>query len=47
MLSTLVGPFMKIAATFAKNILSPLDLTAEASVADAEIQEIFMVLEQH
>lgn len=38
---------MKTAATFAKNILSPLDLTAEASVADAGIQKKFMVLEQH
>ena len=39
LLSKIAGPSMKIAVPFAKNVLSPLGLTAVASALDAEIQK--------
>ena len=37
---------MKVADPLAKNILSPLRITAAASAIDAGIQKKYMVLEQ-
>ena len=39
LLSKLAGPLMKVAVPLAKNILAPLEITAAASVIDAEIQK--------
>ena len=39
LLSKLVGPSMKVAVPFAKNILAPLGIIAAALVIDAEIQK--------
>ena len=36
---------MKLAVPLAKNVLSPLGITAAASAIDAEIQKKYMVLE--
>ena len=38
-MSKLEGSLMKVAVPLAKNILSPLEITAAASLIDAEIQE--------
>ena len=38
-MSKLEGSLMKVAVSLAKNILSPLEITAAASLIDAEIQE--------
>ena len=38
-LSKLAGPLMKVAVTFAKNILASLGITAAASVIDSRIQK--------
>ena len=39
LLSKLAGPLMKVAVSLAKNILTPLGITAAASVIDAGIQK--------
>ena len=39
LLSKLAGPLMKVAVTFAKNILASLGITAAASVIDSRIQK--------
>ena len=39
LLSKLAGPLMKIVIPLAKNILTPLRITAAASAIDAEIQK--------
>ena len=39
LLSTLVGPLMKVAVPLAKNVLAPLGITAAASALDAGIQK--------
>ena len=39
LLSKLAGPLMKIVIPLAKNVLTPLRITAAASVIDAEIQK--------
>ena len=39
LLSKLVGPLMKVAIPLAKNVLSPLGVTAAASANDAGIQK--------
>ena len=47
LLSKLVDPLMKVAITFAKNVLAPLAITAAASAIDAGIQKKkYTVLEQ-
>ena len=40
------GPLMKVAVSFAKNILAPLGITASESATDAGVQNKYMVLEQ-
>ena len=39
LLSKLAGPLMKIVIPLAKNVLTPLRITAAASAIDAEIQK--------
>ena len=39
LLSKLAGPFMKVVAPLAKNILAPLGITATALAIDAGIQK--------
>ena len=39
LLSTFVGPLMKVAIPLAKNILAALEITAAASAIDARIQK--------
>ena len=46
LLSKLAGPLMKVAIPLAKNILTPLRITAAASAIDAGIPKKYMVLEQ-
>ena len=46
LLSTLVGPLMKVAIPLAKNVFPPLGITAAASAIDAGIQKSYMVLEE-
>ena len=40
LLSKLVGPLMKVAIPFAKNVLAPLGLTAAMSAIDGSIQKM-------
>ena len=42
LLSKLVGPLMKVAVPFAKNVLVPLGITAAALALDAEIPKKYM-----
>ena len=44
--SKLAGPLMEIAVPLAKNVLTPLGITAAASALDAGIQNKYMDLEQ-
>ena len=46
LISKLAGPLMKVAIPLAKNILTPLRITAAASAIDAGIPKKYMVLEQ-
>ena len=46
LLSKLFGPSMKVAVPLAKNVLTPLGITAAASVLDAGIQKKYMHLGQ-
>ena len=46
LISKLAGPLMKVAIPLAKNILTPLRVTAAASAIDAGIPKKYMVLEQ-
>ena len=46
LLSKLAGPLMKIAIPLAKNVLTPLGITAATSAIDAGTQKKYMVLEQ-
>ena len=39
LLSTFVGPLMKVAIPLEKNILAPLEITAAASAIDADIKK--------
>ena len=41
LLSKLAGPLMKVAIPLAKNVLTPLGITAAASAIDAGIQKRF------
>ena len=45
LLSKLAGPLMKVAMPLAKNVLTPLGLTAAMSAIDGSIQKRYMVLE--
>ena len=45
LLSKLVGPLMKVAMSLAKNVLSPLGLTAAVSAIDGSIKKTYMVQE--
>ena len=38
-MSKLAGPLMKAAIPLAKNVLTPLEITAAASAIDAQIQK--------
>ena len=44
-LSKLASPLMKLAVPLAKNVLSPLGITAAATAIDEEIQKKYMVLQ--
>ena len=46
LLSKLAGPLMKVAIPLAKNVLTPLGITAAASAIDSGIKQKYMVLEQ-
>ena len=46
LISKLAGPLMKVAIPLAKNILTPLRITAAASAIDSGIPKKYMVLEQ-
>ena len=46
LLSKLAAPLMKIAVPSAKNVLTPLVITAAAPAIDARIQKKYMALEQ-
>ena len=46
LLSKLAGPLMKVAIPLAKNVLTPLGITAAASITDAGIQKKITFLEQ-
>ena len=46
LLSKLAGPLMKVGIPLAKNVLTPLGITAPASAIDAGIPKKYMVLEQ-
>ena len=45
LLSKLAGPLMKVAMPLAKNVLTPLGLTAAMSAIDGSIQKRYMVRE--
>ena len=42
LLSKIAGPLIKIAIPLAKNVLTPLGITAAASAIDAEIQKKYI-----
>ena len=46
LLSKLAGPLMKVAIPLAKNVLTPLGITAATSAIDAGTQKKYMLLEQ-
>ena len=46
LLNKMAGLLMKVAVPLAKNLLTPLGITAAASAIDAGIKKKYMVLEQ-
>ena len=46
LLNKMAGLLMKVAVPLAKNVLTPLGITAAASAIDAGIKKKYMVLEQ-